>query len=66
MPEPDVNPYVQYGSGGKGPTMVLIGDGRSRIRRVVKTQTRHVTVVNYTSSHTESRTHTSHHVTRVR
>ncbi|XP_055704900.1 IQ motif and SEC7 domain-containing protein 1 isoform X1 [Phlebotomus papatasi] len=67
MPEPDF-PFV-VGDGSRsvvGPTMVFVGDGRSRIRRVVRTTTRHVTVVSYTSNSSQSsRTHTSHHVTTV-
>lgn len=71
MPEPDM-PFVQYGSssggssiGSRGSTMVIIGDGRSRVRRVVRQTTKHVTVVSYSSSHKESSTHTSHHATTV-
>lgn len=64
MPEADV-PFLQYGN-GKAPTMVIVGDGRSRVRKVVRTTTRHVTVVSYSSRHKESSTHTSHHVTTVR
>lgn len=48
------------------PTVVYVGDGRSRVRRVVRTQTRHITVVSYSKRHKESQTHTSHHVTTVR
>lgn len=64
MPEADV-PFLQYGS-GKGPTMIIVGDGRSRVRKVVRQTTRHVSVVSYSSRHKESSTHTSHHVTTVR
>lgn len=68
-----------YGGGGGGsdgacgggkalppPTVIIVGDGRSRVRKVVRTTTRHVTVVSYSSRHKESSTHTSHHVTTVR
>lgn len=48
------------------PLIVYVGDGRSRVRRVVSTQTRHVTVVSYSTRHKETRSHTSHHVTTVR
>lgn len=68
--------FLQYASGpgsaagGDGrspaPTVIIVGDGRSRVRRVVRTTTRHVTVVSYSSRHKESSTHTSHHVTTVR
>lgn len=64
MPEADV-PFLQYGN-GKSPTVIIVGDGRSRVRKVVRTTTRHVTVVSYSSRHKESSTHTSHHVTTVR
>lgn len=69
MPEPDVS-FINYGNGQKGPTLVFVGDGRSRVRRVMRTTTRHVTVVSYNSasnkSKKESKTHTSHHITTVR
>lgn len=48
------------------PVIVYVGDGRSRVRRVVSQQTRHVTVVSYSTRHKETRSHTSHHVTTVR
>lgn len=73
MPEPDM-PFVHYGSsssggssiGSRGSTMVIIGDGRSRVRRVVRQTTKHVTVVSYsTGGHKESSTHTSHHATTI-
>lgn len=48
------------------PVVVYVGDGRSRVRRVVGTQTRHVTVVSYSTRHKQTRTSTSHHVTTVR
>lgn len=48
------------------PVVVYVGDGRSRVRRVVGTQTRHVTVVSYSTRHKETRSSTSHHVTTVR
>lgn len=48
------------------PVIVYVGDGRSRVRRVVSQQTRHVTVVSYSTRHKETRQHTSHHVTTVR
>lgn len=51
---------------GKKPVVVYVGDGRSRVRRVVSTQARHVTVVSYSTRHKETRSHTSHHVTTVR
>lgn len=59
-------PFLQYGSGKASPIVVVVGDGRSRVRRVVRTATRHVTVVSYSTRHKETRTHTSHHVTTVR
>lgn len=72
MPEPDVS-FINYGNGTKGPVF-FVGDGRSRVRRVMRTTTRHVTVVSYNSANNtskasskkESRTHTSHHITTVR
>lgn len=64
MPEADI-PFLQYGN-EKKPNIVIVGDGRSRVRKVVRTTTRHVTVVSYSSRHKESSTHTSHHVTTVR
>lgn len=64
MPEADV-PFLKYGN-EKTPTVVIVGDGRSRVRKVVRTTTRHVTVVSYSTSHKERTTHTSHHVTTVR
>lgn len=72
MPEAEVAAdvsFLQYASGGDGkapPTVIIVGDGRSRVRKVVRTTTRHVTVVSYSSRHKESSTHTSHHVTTVR
>lgn len=70
MPEADVVPFLQYGNNnGKSTpttTVIIVGDGRSRVRKVVRTTTRHVTVVSYSSRHKESSTHTSHHVTTVR
>lgn len=68
MPEAEIPSFLQYGStkGKESPTIVIVGDGRSRVRKVVRTQTRHVTVVSYSSRHKESSTRTSHHVTTVR
>lgn len=67
MPEAEIPTFLQYGNKSKeSPTIVIVGDGRSRVRKVVRTQTRHVTVVSYTSRHKESSTRTSHHVTTVR
>lgn len=68
MPEAEYPPFLQYGNetNSKSPTIVIVGDGRSRVRKVIRTQTRHVTVVSYSSRHKESSTHTSHHVTTVR
>lgn len=67
MPEAEIPTFLQYGSKSeKSPTIVIVGDGRSRVRKVVRTQTRHVTVVSYSSRHKESSTRTSHHVTTVR
>lgn len=67
MPEAEVPTFLQYDNANKeSPTIVIVGDGRSRVRKVVRTQTRHVTVVSYSSRHKESSTHTSHHVTTVR
>lgn len=74
MPEADIQPFLQYGSttgssnasSRRTPTIVIVGDGRSRVRRVVRTTTRHVTVVSYSARSKESQTHTSHHVTTVR
>ncbi|XP_039450481.1 IQ motif and SEC7 domain-containing protein 1 isoform X1 [Culex pipiens pallens] len=52
------------GSGSKKKTTVVyVGDGRSRVRRVVRTQTRHITVVSYSGRKRESETHTQHHAT---
>lgn len=65
MPEPDVS-FINYGNGAKGPTLVFVGDGRSRVRRVMRTTTRQVTVISYNSAKKESKTHTSHHITTVR
>ena len=71
MPEPDVS-FINYGNGPKGPTLVFVGDGRSRVRRVMRTTTRHVTVVSYNSSTNKTKKesskshHTSHHITTVR
>ncbi|KAL1380302.1 hypothetical protein pipiens_014312 [Culex pipiens pipiens] len=47
-------------------TVVYVGDGRSRVRRVVRTQTRHITVVSYSGRKRESETHTQHHATVLR
>jgi IQ motif and SEC7 domain-containing protein len=47
-------------------TVVYVGDGRSRVRRVVRSHTRHVTVVSYSPRSKETSSHTSHHVTTVR
>lgn len=67
MPEAEIPTFLQYGNNkNKEPTIVIVGDGRSRVRKVVRTQTRHVTVVSYSSRHKESSTRTSHHVTTVR
>uniref|UniRef100_A0A1B0BHU8 Uncharacterized protein n=1 Tax=Glossina palpalis gambiensis TaxID=67801 RepID=A0A1B0BHU8_9MUSC len=59
--------FLQYESNKQGPPpiVVVVGDGRSRVRKVVRTATRHVTVVSYSTRHKETRTHTSHHVTTV-
>ncbi|CAD7006079.1 unnamed protein product [Ceratitis capitata] len=57
--------FLQYGNEKPPPIVVVVGDGRSRVRRVVRTATRHVTVVSYSTRHKETRTHTSHHVTTV-
>ncbi|XP_058055071.1 uncharacterized protein LOC131206510 [Anopheles bellator] len=51
--------------GSKKRTIVLVGDGRSRVRRVVRTQTRQITVVSYSGRKKETETHTSHHATIV-
>lgn len=37
-----------------------------RVRKVVSSQARHVTVVSYSRRHKETHKHTSHHVTTVR
>lgn len=67
MPEAEVPTFLQYTNKNEdSPTIVIVGDGRSRVRKVVRTQTRHVTVVSYSSRRKESSTHTSHHVTTVR
>lgn len=68
MPEADIpSTFLKYDNKNKeSPTIVIVGDGRSRVRKVVRTQTRHVTVVSYSSRHKESSTKTSHHVTTVR
>lgn len=58
-------PFLQYGSGKPPPIVVVVGDGRSRVRRVVRTATRHVTVVSYSTRHKETHSRTSHHVTTV-
>lgn len=59
--------FLQYDSEKKPPPIVVVvGDGRSRVRRVVRTATRHVTVVSLSTRHKETQTHTSHHVTAVR
>ena len=52
--------------GNKKRTIVYVGDGRSRVRRVVRTQTRHITVVSYSGRKKETETHTSHHATILR
>ncbi|XP_021710893.1 IQ motif and SEC7 domain-containing protein 1 isoform X4 [Aedes aegypti] len=56
------------GSGGsrKKTTVVYVGDGRSRVRRVVRTQTRHITVVSYSGRKKDTETHTTHHATVLR
>ena len=64
MPEADI-PFIKYGD-GKEPTMVVISDGKTRVRRIVRQTTRHVTVVSYTKTQSESRAHKSQHVTTVR
>ncbi|XP_062562458.1 IQ motif and SEC7 domain-containing protein 1 isoform X1 [Armigeres subalbatus] len=53
------------GSSGsrKKTTVVYVGDGRSRVRRVVRTQTRHITVVSYSGRKKDTETHTTHHAT---
>ncbi|XP_053672013.1 IQ motif and SEC7 domain-containing protein 2-like [Anopheles nili] len=53
------------GGSGKKRTIVLVGDGRSRVRRVVRTQTRQITVVSYSGRKKETESHTSHHATIV-
>ncbi|XP_040168025.1 uncharacterized protein LOC120902967 isoform X4 [Anopheles arabiensis] len=53
------------GGSSKKRTIVLVGDGRSRVRRVVRTQTRQITVVSYSGRKKETETHTSHHATIV-
>lgn len=59
--------FLKYGSATKQPPIVVVvGDGRRRVRKVVRTATRHVTVVSYSTRHKETKTHTSHHVTTVR
>ncbi|SPP76907.1 Hypothetical predicted protein [Drosophila guanche] len=61
--------FLQYCTDGDKkppPIVVVVGDGRSRVRRVVRTATRHVTVVSLSTRHKETQTHTSHHVTAVR
>lgn len=59
--------FLQYASDRTPPPIVVVvGDGRSRVRKVVRTATRHVTVVSYSTRHKETKTHTSHHVTTVR
>lgn len=61
--------FLQYCSDSEKrppPIVVVVGDGRSRVRRVVRTATRHVTVVSLSTRHKETQTHTSHHVTAVR
>lgn len=63
----DGESFLQYDSDKKPPPIVVVvGDGRSRVRRVVRTATRHVTVVSLSTRHKETQTHTSHHVTAVR
>ncbi|XP_075161981.1 brefeldin-resistant Arf-GEF family protein schizo isoform X2 [Haematobia irritans] len=58
--------FLQYETDKQqSPIVVVVGDGRSRVRKVVRTATRHVTVVSYSTRHKETRTHTSHHVTTV-
>lgn len=37
-----------------------------RVRKIVSSQARHVTVINYSRRHRESHTRTQHHVTTVR
>lgn len=64
MPEAET-PFLKYGIDDK-PNVIIVGDGRSRVRKVVRATTRHVTVISYSSRHKESSTHTSHHVTTVR
>lgn len=65
--KPHSETFLQYGSDKQQPPIVVVvGDGRSRVRKVVRTATRHVTVVSYSTRHKETRTHTSHHVTTVR
>lgn len=65
-PIPPTESFLQYGSGKPPPIVVVVGDGRSRVRRVVRQSTRHVTVVSYSTRHKETHSHTSHHVTTVR
>lgn len=65
--KPNSESFLQYGTDNKPPPIVVVvGDGRSRVRKVVRTATRHVTVVSYSTRHKETKTHTSHHVTTVR
>lgn len=37
-----------------------------RVRKIVKAQARHVTVVSYSRRHKETHKHTTHHVTTLR
>lgn len=56
---------------GYSPAVVYLDENGNeckepRIRKIVSSQAKHVTVVSYSRKHKESHKHTSHHVTTVR
>ncbi|KAL5282517.1 IQSEC1.2 family protein [Megaselia abdita] len=48
------------------PIIVLVGNDKHRIRHVMQSTTRHVSVVTNSTRFKETKTHTSHHVTTIR
>lgn len=48
------------------PLIVIVGDDKNRVRQVVQSTTRHVSVVTNSTRFKETKTHTSHYVTTIR
>jgi hypothetical protein len=64
--------YQSVGSlASQSPSVIYLDENGNeckepRVRKVVSSQARHVTVVSYSRRHKETHKHTSHHVTTVR